>query len=331
MWSGSDAVERFGDLMARLAWVRARQHESLPILIHRRRIYVLPTGYGLFMAALLLTMLVGALNYNNNPALLLGFLLAAAAQNSLVRAHLQLSGLRLKAVLAEPVHAGQTLRLRLIFDAVSARARPGMELRCTGVEALFALRDREETEAMLELPSERRGWFRTPRLRVSTIQPLGFARAWSWLYPEVKVLVYPALEEQAPPLPEAAEDGESNRTRMHGEQPHHLRDYRHGDAPRQIAWKPSARADRLLVREYESSATRDLQLDWFRLPALAYEARIRRLARWVVDAERRGLRYRLLIPGQSIGPARGPEHRHACLRALALMPPHMDVREQPNG
>ena len=62
--------------------------------ITRNRIYVLPTGFGLFLAAMLTTMLVGGLNYNNNPALLLVFLLAGVAHNSLVHAHLILSGMQ---------------------------------------------------------------------------------------------------------------------------------------------------------------------------------------------------------------------------------------------
>ena len=48
-----DAVERFGDRMARLALVRPKQPESLPVHITRKRIYVLPTGFGLFIGLML--------------------------------------------------------------------------------------------------------------------------------------------------------------------------------------------------------------------------------------------------------------------------------------
>jgi len=106
-----------------------------------------------------------------------------------------------------------------------------------------------------------------------------------------------------------------------GDDVHHLRAYRRGDARRAIAWKPSARHGALLVREYEQPRGADLVLDWEALHALDREARIRRLARWVDEAEREGRRWRLLLPGQpALGPARGADHRHACLRALALMP-----------
>ena len=102
---------------------------------------------------------------------------------------------------------------------------------------------------------------------------------------------------------------------------HHLRAYRRGDPPRTIAWKPTARHGNLMVREYERPQSADIVLDFRMLHGLDAEARIRRLARWVDEAERDARRYRLLVPGHPpIGPAHGSAHRHACLRALALLP-----------
>jgi uncharacterized protein (DUF58 family) len=40
----------------------------------------------------------------------------------------------------------------------------------------------------------------------------------------------------------------------------------------------------------------------------------------VLEAERSGSNYALRLPEQVLAPGRGPEHRHACLRALALLP-----------
>ena len=315
-----DAVERFGDGMARLALVRPKQPEPLPIQISRKRIYVLPTGFGLFVGLMLVTMLVGGLNYNNNPALLLVFLLAGIANNSLVHAHLILSGISLKSAHADPVYAGQALKLKLRFEGNGQRRRPGLQLLCGPAQALFELAPGDEAEVLLEVPTGRRGWMELGRLRLSTLWPLGLARAWSWLRPNDRMLVYPAPDPSAPPLPQALGDGDSPRTRAHGEQPHHLRDYRAGDMPRQIAWKASARFDKLLVREYESAVARDLLIDWQTVGNLGHEHKISRLARWVIEAERSGSRYSLLLPSQRIAPGRGPEHRHLCLRALALLP-----------
>ena len=315
-----DGVERFGDRLARFAFVRPKQPEAVPVRVHRRRIYILPTGFGLFLGAMLVTMLVGGLNYNNNPALLLVFLLAGIGHNALVHGHLILSGVRLKALHAEPVFAGEPLALRLRFDADGARERPGLEILCGSASAVFDLDPGAEVELTLALPTRQRGWTDCGRLRLSTLRPLGLARAWSWMRPDTQLLVYPTPERDAPPLPIAPGDGDSPRTRALGEQPHHLRDYPPGDMQRQIAWKASARADRLLVREYEAAVARDIDLDWSLTRGLPYEDRIRRLARWVVEAERSGSRYALAVPGQRIAANRGAPHRHACLRALALLP-----------
>lgn len=315
-----DLVERWSDRLAGLPLVRPKRPEPLPIVIDRRRVYILPTGFGLFLAAMLGAMMIGGLNYNNNPALLLAFVMIAVAHNSLVAAHLTLSGLRLTALHAEPVHAGQPIVMRMAFEASGNRAREGLELRIGDEEAFLDLAPAERGELRLSLPTRRRGWLDPGRIRLSTVRPFGLARAWSWLRPDTRLLVYPTPEAEGVPLPDPGGDGPSTRTRAHGEQPHHLREYRQGDALRQIAWKATARMDRLMVREYEASAQREIELDWFALGPLAHEARIRRMTRWVLEAERLGSRWRVRLPGTVIGPGRGPEHRHACLRALALMP-----------
>jgi uncharacterized protein (DUF58 family) len=305
-----------------LQWLaRPRRPEPLPVALDRHRIYVLPTGFGLFLGALLATMLLGALNYNNNPALLLALLLAATALASALQAHLQLSGLRMEAVSAEPVAAGTPLRLRLALARDDRRPRRGLRLAHGPAAARADLVDTDGIEVDLWLPTVRRGWLDLQRIHLSTTQPLGLVRAWSWVWPAPPVLVYPAPEANAPPLPDTG--SASLRTRQHplGDELQQLRPYRHGDARRTIAWKHSARRDTLLVREYERPAGTELLLDWHALGPLPHERRIARLARWVDEAEREGRRYRLLLPGQpAMGPDVGDSHRHQCLRALALMP-----------
>ena len=299
---------------------RPRRPEPLPARFDRRRTYVLPTAFGLFFLVLLLTMGVGALNYNNNPALLLCLVLAGTALASLIGAHLQLSGLAVQAVNAEPVAAGKPLLLRVHVRADPRRPRRGL-LVTAGDDAAALSLDKGAGEAVLELPTERRGWYPLDRIRIATTRPLGLARAWAWVWPQTPLLVYPAPEAHGPPLPLGA--GDNAQARMHpaGDDVHHLRTWRRGDSRRAIAWKPSARRHTLVVREYEEPQGADVVLDWDALHGLPGEARIQRLARWVDEAERDQRRYRLVLPGQPpLGPAGGATHRHACLRALALLP-----------
>ncbi len=301
------------------ALTRLKAVESLPITLHRRRIYVLPSGFGLFVGCLLLAMLVGGLNYNNNPALLLTFVLASAVHTSLLQGFLDLRGVRLTDVSAEPVHAGQTARLRLRFERPEQRPRRGLIIGRGAARAQLDL-DETSAEVALAIPTEHRGLFGVGRVLVETRQPLGMFRIWSWMHPARRLLVYPAPEQDGPPLPSAETHRGSRLQRGPGEHLHSLRSYRSGDPMRLVAWKRSAQTGQLLVREFERPSGGDALLDWNALAGLRTEARISRLTRWVLDAERAGLRSTLLVPGERIGPDRGAPHVHACLRCLALLP-----------
>ena len=65
---------------ARLRAWAARRHgaDALPMTINRRRIYILPTRFGLMLAALLAAMLIAALNYNSNLGLAFAFFMVVA-------------------------------------------------------------------------------------------------------------------------------------------------------------------------------------------------------------------------------------------------------------
>jgi len=194
-------------------------------------------------------------------------------------------------------YAGAPLELRIHARADPGRARRGLRVDSGDSSAVLSLTG-GNGQATLALPTHRRGWLDVERLRISTTRPLGLARAWAYVWPDAPLLVYPAPEANGPPLPEGSGANALARLRPSGDDVHHLRSYRRGDARRAIAWKPSARRDTLLVREYEQPMGADVVLDWRQLSGIDYEARIRRLARWIDEAEREGRRYRLDLPGR---------------------------------
>src|SRR3979411_58345 len=62
------------------AWSARRPgRDSLPIKIHRRRVYILPTRFGIMLALTLSAMLIAGLNYNSNLGLAFAFLMASVA------------------------------------------------------------------------------------------------------------------------------------------------------------------------------------------------------------------------------------------------------------
>lgn len=301
------------------ALTRLRAIEPLPVKLHRRRIYVLPTSFGLAFAVLLAVMQLGALNYANNPALLLTCILAGAAWMSLFAGFRSVAGLELASLHAADCHAGDAVEVHCQF-AVTHYARAGLQLKWSGVTRAFAMPPGLASSLVIPLPTRRRGWLRPGRLKFWTEQPLGLFVVWSWINPDISILVYPEVEPNPPPLPLGV-SGHGERSRSgEGDDYSGLRDYRSGDPQRRIAWKASARHDALLVRESECQLDDNVFLDYGSLAGMDTESRISRLTAWVMAAESAMISYTLAVPGQVLGPGLGNRHRHDCLRALALLP-----------
>jgi len=310
------------------ALTRLKRAETLPILLHRRRIYVVPTRFGLIYSAMLLVMLIGSLNYANNPALLLTCLLGAAAYLSVFSGFRTLNRVELKSIKVQACHAGDTLRLSLQFGSTAPVSKHGLRLRMENAAAtepmqsplVFELPAGEVQSIETSLPAPRRGWLAIGRIRLWTEHPYGLFHVWSWLHPEQSTLVYPRIEANAPPLPQGNGEARAQITARDEDEFGLLREYRAGDPRRLIAWKASARQDHLLVKQFESRRGREVVLAWNRLDGLDAEARISRLAAWVERAETTQTPYCLELPQSRLGPSLGAAHRHACLRELALMP-----------
>jgi len=308
------------------ALTRLKRVEPLPIVLQRRRIYVVPTRFGLAYSAMLVVMLLGALNYNNNPALLLTCLIGAAAYQSIFGGFRTLNGIALRSLKARSCHAGDAIRVALQFDAAAVpRQALRMRLESAGDShaanaTVFDLSASNAAPVEIELHAERRGWQAIGRIRLWTEFPFGLFHVWSWLHPDFRALVYPRIEANAPPLPEGGSESSAAAVRRAGDEFGMLRDYQSTDPRRLIAWKASARHDKLLVKEFERPRGREVVLDWQGTEGLDNEMRLSRLTAWVLRAEAARVSYALVLPHVRIGAGLGPDHAQRCLRELALAP-----------
>jgi uncharacterized protein (DUF58 family) len=311
--------ERLRDKAAEWA-LRRHGSDRLPLTLARRRLYILPTRAGMAFGALVLTMLIAALNYANSLALLLAFLLAGFALVAMHECHRNLLGLSLLEAAAPPLFAGSagTLQLTLQNASRAARYRVGTAAANDPVVPVD-LPAGGHVQVELSIRAAKRGLQRIDRLRVSSSHPFGLFRVWTWVHAPIVVIVYPRAAGSLPmPADSATSAGARPRGLGGSEEWFGLRPFRDGDSPRQVAWKAYAREAPMLVKEYSSAGSplRMLSLDAVRLPDV--ESRLAQLARWIVDAEAAGDLYGLELPGESIPPHRGPDHRHRCLTALAL-------------
>ncbi|MGD9597692.1 MAG: DUF58 domain-containing protein [Steroidobacteraceae bacterium] len=314
-------------LEARFAgWVRRRQgDDTLPVAVHRRRLYILPTQAGVGFALLLFGMLLAGLNYANSLALLVTFLLGGLMLVAMHLAHRNLLGARVVGARVEPAFAGDEGRLEIVLDAGAAdRIACAILWRDSGSEStsrpVDALRGGQATAA-LSLPAPRRGVYPVGRIRVSSTWPFGFFRVWTWLHLPLELIVYPAARGTLPRDRAAgSRRGAHERPEPGDDEWQALRAYRDGDAPRRIAWKAWARGAPLLVGEYAAEGGSQHEFSYDSLAPLPHEVRLEQLCRWIVDAVERGEPCALHLPGVAIAMDSGARHRHRCLAALARSP-----------
>lgn len=300
---------------------RLDRPEPSPIVLHQRRIYVLPTNAGLGLAVALLAMLIASINYSLSLGFGLTFLIAGIGVASIIHAFRNLFGLSVSAGRCEPAFCGESARF--VFHVTNSRRwrRPALRLRLHGGETAFDLAAADVTNVELASPATHRGWLAAGRTTLETTWPLGLIHAWSVFIPDLACIVYPQPERAPPPLPlGAAEGGNGRRLANTGDEDFHsLRPYRDSDSPRHVAWKALARGAPLLTKQYAGHRGEDVVLDWHTLPAtLGDEQRLSRLTAWLLAAERAGHRYALKLPSARIDAGQGEPHLHRCLRALAL-------------
>jgi uncharacterized protein (DUF58 family) len=308
-------------------WARRRQGpDAHAIALKRRRIYLLPTRFGVVFAAMVFAMLLGSLNYAASLGFTLTFLLTGLGLVVMHHCHNNLLGATIKFLGATPVFAGERAEFKIAVCNDAAAPRFEIELKYGGNTAgpvdVAAL----STEVLrVGLPAERRGWLALERFRVETRYPARLFRAWTWVNMDARCLVYPRPAEAGRPLPDGAGGGLSGKQRAGDDDFAGLRSAAPGDPPQRIAWKAYARNDVLLLKEFSSGAGEPCLLDWQLLPELDVEARLAQLTRWCLDADSAGRSLALRLPGRTVPLGQGPKHLAACLEALALFDPGTDA------
>ncbi len=292
-------------------------------LIHRRRLYMLPTSLGWLFSLVLLVLLLGAINYANSLAYGLTFLLAAVAIVSMLHTHRNLLGLRVSCGPCACVFAGENAQFQIYLSNSNGPPRMGICIESGKTEVGRAdIAQGEQALVRMEVYAGRRGYLAPPLVVLSSRFPLGFLYAWSRrIRLQQRCLVYPKPGGSLP-LPGSLDPRthEDLGVQPEGEDFRGLREFRPGDSPRHVSWKAVARGRGMLTKQFAGGRHASVWLDWEALPGLDIEQRLSQLCRWVLDCEQAGLQYGLRLPATTLAPANGEPHRHDCLAALALFP-----------
>jgi uncharacterized protein (DUF58 family) len=310
------------------AWA-ARRHgrDVLPLRISRRRIYILPTRFGVMLAVILAAMLIAGLNYNSNLGLAFAFLVASLTLVTMHHCNRNLLGILVDVTTEIDAFAGREASAEFVLRNESNVERPDVEIRvliqagvgaaAEGAVGVGRVGARNDAVVNVGIPVPRRGVLHVEQFELRTRYPFGWFYAWTYVQSPLAIFVAPApLGSRT--LPSTHESGTAATAETRGDEDFSgLRAYQPGVPLKHMAWKSLARGGEAAVRTYTGLASRPEWLDWAALDGLDAEARLSQLCLWVLESEAAQRPYGLRIPGKEITPSSGVAHRFACLRTLA--------------
>jgi uncharacterized protein (DUF58 family) len=300
------------------AWA-ARRHgvDSLPIKINRRRIYILPTRFGIMLGLVLAAMLIAGLNYNSNLGLAFAFLLVSVALVTMHHCNRNLLGLQVDVTPEVDAFAGREARFEFVLRNDSKVERRDVEICCTSAAGMRSVEAGSSESVPVAIPVLKRGIVRVAQFELRTRYPFGWFHAWTYVQGTLTAYVAPSPQGDRT-LPAAGGSGAASRSEARGDEDFAgLRAYEPGVPLKHMAWKVLARGGEAAVRSYTSLAAQPEWLEWSSLEGQDTETRLSQLCLWVLESDAAQRVYGLRIPGREILPSRGAAHRFACLRALA--------------
>ena len=303
-------------------WVESHNPASRDsVLLHNRRLYILPTRFGYLFAVVLLLLFLAAINYQNSMAFVLTFMLTSLGIISLWQTHKNLLGITIKMQIPRPVFCGENCEFKFEISHENNSHRYAIGIQYLELPPVYVKLEPEgSTQAKLKIPTRLRGEFRPAGITVFTRYPTGLFHAWGWLRFDLPILVYPhpadAVKLQHTMIEQY--DGQTSTSTIEGDDFAGLREHREGESLRHISWKAYAQGRGLLTKTFQGHARPSLWIDWDQLAQGRLEEKLSFMAALVLAAESEEQKYGLRLPGLVIEQDFGNAHKHTCLQALAL-------------
>lgn len=322
MSSGLPLIPRFAEKLIQNFAAKRQPDSSHQIEINRHQLYILPTRHGVVFFLVLLLILLGAINYENSLGFMLSFLLGSLGFLGMIYTHQNLNNLCVSIGRAESVFVGQDILFPLQLKQTSIGTHPNIQvLSDDGPIVQAHLINNTTTECMLPVKASLRGYIHSGRIKVFSEYPLGLFHAWTWLNLDSRCLVYPAPDSHHYPLhfKDESSAGENAEAKSGVDDFAGIREYLPGDPPMHMAWKSIAKTGELQTKLFNNESAHEISISWSDTSeVLDIEQRLSILCRMVLDANEQSLKFGLSIPGTFIPPAAGLQHKHHCLKALAL-------------
>lgn len=314
--------------------VRRRYHLHFPGIV-----YVLTT---LFLAA-------GAINGQNNLLFWAFGLAAAGLILSGVVSGAALMGLRVERLPPAPGHVDGAFSIRyrvsnrnrffpcfaIHIDELEPGSGASWGAKLSQPHAFVAfIPAGGELEARAAARCTARGGVEFEELLAWSVFPFGLARKSVRYAAKVTSIVRPGVIRVSPALARAAiaaarSRGSAARRVNYADEFYGTREYAPGDSPRSIAWRPSARGESTIVRQFAAASPVRVRivLDLASVDPAAGERAISVGAGIAEACERAGFEFGVMVPAAGVStPVRdGPLHLEAVFDSLALLPPTSEL------
>ncbi len=299
------------------------QKISIPIIpfrLYGHFVRLAPTRYGVVYFVMLVALLLGSINHNNNLGHILTFLLGSMALVSIFQSVRNISGLKIVSTKASPVFAGETAIFYMTIET-KGHDRQGLSFFFKKNDATLVNLG-EYAGQTVSVPHEttKRGILKTQPLTIATSYPLNLFKIWSSVDIQSSCIVYPQAVSGAfitdKGSPEEGSDGESGGPGVDDFESLAL--YQPGDPLQHISWKAYSRGHGLYTKKFEGRVGKTIYFSLESLAGVDIELKLSRICFMILKADERRLFYGLILEDKNISAGFGTNHKIRCLQELAF-------------
>lgn len=300
-----------------------RKIKYYPSKIDKKRIYILPTGPGMIFFAVIFVIFLGSFNENNNMGLLFSFFLFSIFIISTWVTRNNLLNINILSINIENTFAQGKSQLKIHVNTDS-KNKEMINFTASGSDNLIDLiYSGKSNMANLYIDAPKRGIYQPPIIVVSTQYPLGIFRAWTYLVPDKKQIIYPKPALNGYSILNFKDYGLENEKIAQKDQKEDifdgLREYVKGDNIKRISWKSYSKGMGLFVKDFdsESGLNDEVMILWDQIKPDNTESKLSIISKTIIDFEAGGIKYGIKMPKFKTMPSSGLAHMNKILERLA--------------
>lgn len=317
-------------------WLNKRAPSNFQHTLSSRNIFILPTRFGFaYLLFDILLFLLGT-NYQNNPILLLSYLLASLFITVMLHSFYNLAQLTFSSTAKQFTFAKQPAYFEVNINAKKSHFDLNFHYVKQGASAKVIKIEQCDTgnyQVLLPYLAHARGVYDLGRVKVFSEYSLGLFITWAMLDFSHQLVVFPQPKRlgRHHNYLSGLDGSDKNQNNVENtasgiDDFAELKNYILGESQARIAWKQLARGQGKLSKHYQSQQGSLLWLKLSDMPSTDIETRLSFLCFLILEYGKSEHDFGLLLdlPGQAskhkskkITPGSGHQHQQNCLIALA--------------